>query len=190
MGRFLAAGGTVCLCPLTEGNLGDGIPRLGAAHAAGGRLAIGTDSNNRLAMLEEMRWLEYGQRLRGELRGALPDATGEVAPTLLAAATAGGADALGVPAGRIAAGLLGGFRRRSTSRSPALAEVPAERLLAALVFGAGNEAIAGTYVGGRWRATEVELALGAMRPPSSRAQRGTLPAVLELVRARSLAALG
>jgi cytosine/adenosine deaminase-related metal-dependent hydrolase len=37
--------------------------------------------------------------------------------------------------------------------APVLAEVPAERLLAALVFGAGNEAIAGTYVGGRWRAS-------------------------------------
>ena len=71
MARFLGAGGRVCLCPLTEGNLGDGIPQLVAAHAAGGRLAIGTDSNNRLAMLEEMRWLEYGQRLRGEMRGAL-----------------------------------------------------------------------------------------------------------------------
>jgi cytosine/adenosine deaminase-related metal-dependent hydrolase len=37
--------------------------------------------------------------------------------------------------------------------APALAEVPRERLLEAVVFGAGNEVIAGTYVGGRWRAT-------------------------------------
>ena len=58
MTRFLDAGGNVCLCPLTEGNLGDGIPQLDRAHAAGGRLAIGTDSNNRLAMLEEMRWMD------------------------------------------------------------------------------------------------------------------------------------
>ena len=152
MERFLAAGGTVCLCPLTEGNLGDGIPRLSQPDAVGGRLAIGTDSNNRLAMLEEMRWLEYGQRLRGELRGALPDARGDVAPTLLAAATAGGADALGVPAGRIAAGRWADFVAIDLA-TPALAEIPAERLLAALVFGAGNDAIAGTYVGGRWRAS-------------------------------------
>jgi formimidoylglutamate deiminase len=104
MARFLNAGGIACLCPLTEGNLGDGIPRLDRAHAAGDRLAIGTDSNNRLAMLEELRWLEYGQRLRGELRGALPDLAGHVAPTLLAAATTNGARALAVPAGRIAPG--------------------------------------------------------------------------------------
>ena len=51
------------------------------AHAAGGRLAIGTDSNNRLAMLEEMRWMEYGQRLRGELAGRSAGcAGGDVAP--------------------------------------------------------------------------------------------------------------
>jgi formimidoylglutamate deiminase len=152
MARFLGAGGMVCLCPLTEGNLGDGLPRLNRAHTAGGRLAIGTDSNNRLAMVEEMRWLEYGQRLRGELRGALPDAAGEVAPTLLTAATAGGARALGLPAGRIAPGCWADFVAVDLG-APVLAEVPRGRLLAALVFGAGNEAIAGTYVGGRWRPT-------------------------------------
>jgi formimidoylglutamate deiminase len=152
MARFLAAGGVACLCPLTEGNLGDGIPRLDRAHAAADRLAIGTDSNNRLAMLEELRWLEYGQRLQGELRGALPDAAGDVAPTLLAAATTGGARALAVPAGRIAAGCWADFVAVDLG-APALAELPPERLLAALVFGAGNEAIAGTYVGGKWRAS-------------------------------------
>jgi formimidoylglutamate deiminase len=151
MARFLAAGGTVCLCPLTEGNLGDGIPALGRAHA-GGRLAIGSDSNNRLAMLEEMRWLEYGQRLRGELRGALPDAAGDVAPSLLAAATTGGARALSLPVGRVAPGCWADLVAVDL-RAPTLAEVPPARLLEALVFGAGNEVIAGTYVGGQWRAT-------------------------------------
>ena len=152
MERFLAAGGIVCLCPLTEGNLGDGIPQLAPAHAAGGRLALGTDSNNRLAVLEDMRWLEYGQRLRNELRGALPDAAGRVAPTLLDAATSGGARALGLPTGRIAAGSWADLVAVKLDAS-SLAEVSPEYLLEALVFGTGNEVIAGTYVGGRWRAT-------------------------------------
>jgi formimidoylglutamate deiminase len=152
MTRFLEAGGIACLCPLTEGNLGDGIPRLERPHAARGRLAIGTDSNNRLAMLEELRWLEYVQRLRGELRGALPDTAGAVAPTLLAAATTGGAAALAVPAGRIAPGCWADFVAVDLA-APALAGLSPERLLPALVFGAGNEAIAGTFVGGRWRAS-------------------------------------
>jgi formimidoylglutamate deiminase len=152
MARFLAGGGVACLCPLTEGNLGDGIPRLDRTHATGGRLAIGTDSNSRLAMLEELRWLEYGQRLQGELRGALPDPAGDVAPTLLAAATTGGARALDLPAGRIAAGCWADFVAVDLG-APALADLPRERLPAALVFGAGNGAIAGTYVGGKWRAS-------------------------------------
>jgi formimidoylglutamate deiminase len=150
LARFVAGGGIVCLCPLTEGNLGDGIPRLARAHAARGRLALGTDSNARLAMLEEMRWLEYGQRLRDEIRGALPDPAGNIAPTLLDAATAGGALALGVPAGRIAPGCWADLVAVDLG-APALADVPRERLLEALVFGAGNEVITGTYVGGRWR---------------------------------------
>jgi formimidoylglutamate deiminase len=150
MERFLAAGGMVCLCPLTEGNLGDGIPSLAQAHGAGHRLALGTDSNNRLAMLEEMRWLEYGQRLAGELRGGLPDPRGGVAPALLAAATSGGADALGIPAGRLAPGLWADAVAIDLT-APALADVPRKELLPALVFGAGNEVVAGTFVGGRWR---------------------------------------
>jgi len=150
--RFLAGGGRVCLCPLVVGNLGDGIPRLEQVHLAGGRLALGTDSNNRLSTLEDMRWLEYGQRLRGELRGALRDGSGALAPVLLHAATAGGAGALGVPAGRIAAGAWGDFVAVDLN-APALAEVARERLLEAIVFGAGNEVVAGTYVGGRWRAS-------------------------------------
>jgi formimidoylglutamate deiminase len=152
MRRFLGAGGMACLCPLTEANLGDGIPRLALPHAARGRLALGTDSNNRLSLLEEMRWLEYGQRLRGEMRGALADETGHVATTVLAAATTGGARALALEAGRIVPGAWADFVAIDLT-APALAEIRPDRLLEALVFGAGNEVIAGTFVGGRWRAT-------------------------------------
>jgi formimidoylglutamate deiminase len=152
MERFLGAGGTVCLCPLTEGNLGDGSPRLAHANAAGRRLAIGTDSNNRLDLIEDMRWMEYGQRLRQEIRGALPDGNGHVAPVLLDAATRGGAQALGLDTGRIAAGCWADFLAVDL-RAPALNGVGPEFLSEAIVFGAGNEVIAGTYVGGRWRPT-------------------------------------
>ncbi|HEY8257397.1 MAG TPA: formimidoylglutamate deiminase [Gemmatimonadales bacterium] len=152
MDRFLAAGGRVCLCPLTEGNLGDGIPRLPQTDLARTRLCLGTDSNARLSVLEDMRWLEYGQRLRGEMRGALADGNGRVATTLLAAATEGGARALGLDTGRIAPGSWGDLVAiRLDSQS--LAGIPVARLPEGLVFGAGNDVIAGTYVGGRWRAS-------------------------------------
>jgi formimidoylglutamate deiminase len=150
MARFLDAGGRTCACPLTEGNLGDGIPRLDQVHTLGNRLCLGTDSNLRLSALEEMRWLEYGQRLRGELRGALATADGNVGPTLLAATTTGGAAALGLEAGRIAPGCWADLVALDLD-APVLADIPAGRLLDAAVFGAGNEIIAGTFVGGRWR---------------------------------------
>lgn len=152
MAAFLETGGSVCVCPLTEANLGDGIPALGAAHDLPGRLSLGTDSNARISMIEEMRWLEYGQRLRGELRGALADDRGDVAATLLHAATAGGAVALKVEAGRMSPGAWADFVALDLS-APALAQVPPDRLLDAVIFGSGNEAVAGTFVGGRWRAT-------------------------------------
>jgi len=153
MAAFLARGGRVCVCPLTEANLGDGIPDLSAPHSVGGRLSLGTDSNARISAIEEMRWLEYGQRLRGELRGALADPRGEVAPTTLAAATSGGAAALGVGAGRIAPGEWADLAAVDLSVA-SLSGVPAAGLLDAIVFGSGNGAIAGTFVGGKWRPTD------------------------------------
>ena len=145
MERFLAAGGTVCICPLTEGNLGDGIPRLPR-----GPVCLGTDSNARISMLEEMRWLEYVQRLATEGRGVLRDGSGGVATVLLEAATAAGARALGLDAGRIEAGCWADFVAIDLN-TPSLAGWEPDTLLDALVFGASDEAIAATCVGGEWK---------------------------------------
>jgi formimidoylglutamate deiminase len=149
MARFLAAGGTVCVCPLTEANLGDGLPVLDLVQAAGG-LSLGTDSNARIGFLEEMRWLEYGQRLRLGRRGVLADPAGNVARTLLRAATVGGAAALGVEVGRIEAGRWADLVAIDLE-TPALAGLDGEHLLEGLVFGAAEPAVWGTAVGGAWR---------------------------------------
>lgn len=153
LARFVAAGGTVCVCPLTEANLGDGLPDLaGAAEVPEIReaLCLGSDSNARISMLEEMRWLEYGQRLKAESRGVLCDEDGEVARVLWRAATAGGARALGLPAGTIAPGHWADFVAVDLG-APALAGREPGTLLASLVFGAGEEVIAATSVGGEWQ---------------------------------------
>jgi formimidoylglutamate deiminase len=148
--RWVAAGGHVCVCPLTEANLGDGIPPLAATQATHGRLCLGTDSNARLSMLEEMRWLEYGQRLAGERRGVIAETVGgRVAPALLAAATVQGARSLGVDAGEIAAGAWADFATVDLGH-PSLAGTDPDTLPEALVFGAADGAIAATCVGGRW----------------------------------------
>ncbi len=149
MASFLGAGGTVCVCPLTEANLGDGLPALELPHAAGA-LSLGTDSNARISFLEEMRWLEYGQRLRLKRRGVLADQEGSAARTLLAVATTGGAAALGVESGRIEAGRWADLVALDLD-APELAGLDGEHLLDGLVFGAGGSAVWGTAVGGVWR---------------------------------------
>jgi formimidoylglutamate deiminase len=150
LARFLQAGGRVCVNPLTEGNLGDGLPVLQPVAELAGRLCLGTDSNARISLLEEMRWLEYGQRLRTERRGALRGGEGAVAPALLDAATQGGARALGLEAGRIETGTWADFALVDLGH-PSLAECDAEHLAEAIVCGAENGVVRGTYVGGRWR---------------------------------------
>lgn len=104
--RRLAASGAVAgLCPTTEANLGDGLFPLKAHLDAGGVLGIGSDSHISVSPVEELRWLEYGQRLvtrhRNVAAGAATPSTGE---TLFARALAGGAQASGVELGRLDAG--------------------------------------------------------------------------------------
>jgi formimidoylglutamate deiminase len=150
MERFLDAGGAACICPLTEANLGDGLPNLEPPARRGDRLSLGTDSNARISLCEEMRWLEYGQRLRAESRGMLRDAAGDVAPTLLRAATLGGARALGLPCGDLAPGCWADLVAIDLAH-PALAGWEPATLLPTLLFGAGDDAIAATAVGGDWK---------------------------------------
>ena len=148
--EFLQAGGTVCVNPLTEGNLGDGLPLLEPVPDLLERLCLGSDSNARISPLEEMRWLEYGQRLRKERRGVLRNEEGEVASVVLGAATAGGARALGIPAGRIAAGDCADLVVIDLEH-PSIQGCEGEILAEALVTGADNGVVRGTYVGGSWR---------------------------------------
>lgn len=146
LGRFVTTGASVCICPLTEANLGDGLPNLPESVAF--RLCLGTDSNARISMLEEMRWLEYGQRLRSGARGALRDEEGRVAPVLLEAATVNGARALRLETGSLDPGLWADLVLVDLTH-PSLAGSDAETLLEALIFGADDGVIAGTCVGGR-----------------------------------------
>lgn len=147
--RFVQLGGRVCVCPLTEANLGDGIPPLAAVPESHRRLCLGTDSNARISMLEEMRGLEYGQRLKNESRGILVDEQGSVAPVLLAAATAGGGAALGLVAGRLVPGAWADLVAVDLG-SPLLAPARSQGLLEGLLLGGSEQAIAASCVGGVW----------------------------------------
>ena len=62
-GALAQSGAVAGLCPTTEANLGDGLFNLAAFLEAGGRFGIGSDSHVSVSPIEELRWLEYGQRL-------------------------------------------------------------------------------------------------------------------------------
>lgn len=94
--RIAASGATVALCPTTEANLGDGLFPLRAYLDAGGRWGIGSDSHISISPVEELRWLEYGQRLATRRRNiAVARGGNSVGETLLRGALAGGEHATG-----------------------------------------------------------------------------------------------
>ncbi|MBE1527251.1 formiminoglutamate deiminase [Sphingopyxis sp. OAS728] len=98
--RLAASGAVAGLCPITEGNLGDGIFPAVDYLAAGGRFGVGTDSNILVDAAQELRVLEYSQRLAQRARALLASEEAPfVGANLFAHAVQGGAQALGVPAG-------------------------------------------------------------------------------------------
>ena len=110
MRRLARSGAVAGLCPTTEANLGDGLFPLKAYLDEGGVLGIGSDSHISVSPVEELRWLEYGQRLvtrhRNVSASAATPSTGE---TLYARALAGGAQAAGGGIGGFAPGLRADF---------------------------------------------------------------------------------
>lgn len=103
--KGLAATGAVAgLCPITESSLGDGIFDGVRWLDHQGRIGIGSDSNIRIACAEELRTLDYSQRLRDHTRAALATADKSTGRRLYDACASGGAQALGRDAGTIEPG--------------------------------------------------------------------------------------
>ena len=103
----LARSGAVAgLCPITEANLGDGIFDGVRFAAAGGHWGVGSDSNVRISLAEELRLFEYSQRLRDRGRALLAEAERSTGRVLWEGAVAGGAMAAGRTSGRIAEGAV------------------------------------------------------------------------------------
>jgi formimidoylglutamate deiminase len=141
-------GCTVCVCPTTEGDLGDGIAPYAELLAAQIPLAIGSDSNTRLDPIEELRWAEYSARMRYQRRRVL--VAGELASPgslLLEYGTRHGARSLGLETGAIVAGMLADFVAVDLNH-PSLAGWNVEDFLDVLFFGVSADAIIGTWVQG------------------------------------------
>jgi formimidoylglutamate deiminase len=145
-----ATGAAVCVSISTEANLGDGFFAAPAFLKARGRLCIGSDSQSTVNPAEELRWLEYQQRLRRRRRAVLATAKlPNVGTRLWREAASTGAQALGQPAGAIAAGRRADWLVLDPSH-PSLAGAPLEAALDHMLFAAADAAICDVMVAGRW----------------------------------------
>jgi formimidoylglutamate deiminase len=147
----LAASGAVAgLCPTTEANLGDGLFPLPAFLHAGGRFGIGTDSNVATSPVEELRWLEYGQRLTARARNLAETKIGaSTGAQLYRTALAGGAQALGRPIGALAPGMRADIVVLDADH-PALAGRTGDVLLDSWIFSGNATPVRDVMVGGHW----------------------------------------
>jgi len=144
------SGAVVGLCPSTEADLGDGLFRLPDFRAAGGRWGIGSDSHVSRDPAEELRLLEYAQRLsRRERNVTVSTARPSVGATLWEAATQGGAQAVGRRAGAIAPGCRADLVVLDDTHVDLIGRRD-DAILDALVFSGGRGLVRDVMVGGRW----------------------------------------
>ena len=136
------SGATVAICPTTEANLGDGLFRLRDHLDAGGAWGIGSDSHISVSPVEELRWLEYGQRLATRHRNIAADAASpSVGATLLAGAMASAENATGFAAGDDALLLDGG--------APILAGARADDVVDRWIFSGNRNLVREVRVAGQ-----------------------------------------
>ncbi len=147
--RALAQSGAVAgLCPITEANLGDGIFNGAVYTDAGGAFGVGSDSNVRISLPEELRTLEYSQRLRDKARTVLVRGEGSVGQALYTGAARGGAQALGRAAGNIAVGHLADLVAIDRSHTT-LCSLRDDQLLDGLCFAAPDGTVSDLWSAGR-----------------------------------------
>jgi len=149
--RMLAeAGATVCSCPTTERNLGDGFVRADEMLPAGIRIALGSDSQAQIDPLEDARELEYHLRLLQQKRAVLDQMEGRtLAASLFDCATVHGARSLAVPAGELTAGAMADFFTVDL-KDLSIAGNSVDDLLPIVVFSLSRSAIRDVVVHGRW----------------------------------------
>jgi formiminoglutamate deiminase len=144
--RLARSGAVAGFCPVTEANLGDGISPAAPYLAAGGTLGIGTDSNVSISVSDELRLLEYGQRLRDRARNVLSARSAHsTGRTLYAHAQRGGARALADSAGIVEGAAADFF----SLRPQALSLRDDDVLLDSFIFAGGADRIDGVWRAGR-----------------------------------------
>lgn len=141
-------GAVAGLCPITEANLGDGVFNGPTYLEHDGAFGVGSDSNVRVSLTEELRTLEYSQRLRDMARNVMVKSEGSVGRTLYTGAASGGAQALGRAAGAIEVGKLADLVAIDSTHS-ALCALGEGQLLDGLCFAAADTVVTDTWSAGR-----------------------------------------
>lgn len=145
-----ASAAAVCVSISTEANLGDGFFDTAGFVKAQGRLCVGSDSQCTVSPAEELRWLEYQQRLRRRRRAVLASSTERhVGTRLWRDAALHGAQAIGQPAGAIEVGRRADWLVLDVDHPSMLGSAP-ETALDHLLFAGGEAAIRDVMVAGRW----------------------------------------
>ncbi len=147
--RALASSGAVAgLCPITESSLGDGIFDGVSWLGHGGAMAIGSDSNIRISLCEELRQLDYSQRLRDGTRAALATSQHSTARRLFSAMLQGGAQAAARQTGRIETGYWADLMTLNT-QSHHLWTLTGDKALDAWVFAGDDRLVKDVWSAGR-----------------------------------------
>jgi formimidoylglutamate deiminase len=145
---------TVCACPTSERNLGDGAVPAEKLLQAKTRISLGTDSQIQIDLLEDARLLEYHLRMEKLQRVMLAPADSKLeqkealATCLFWAATQSGAESLGMRAGDLVVDANADFVALDLS-DPSIAGAGSETLLANVLFSAERSAVRDVFVGGR-----------------------------------------
>ncbi len=136
------AGATICACPTTERNLGDGTVPADRYLEAGARVSLGSDSNVQINLLEDARELEYHLRMLKLERAVL------TTKSLFACATEAGGASLGAPGGSLEVGRAADFFTVALD-DPSIVGANPDWLLSNIVFSAERSAVRDVAVGGK-----------------------------------------
>ena len=169
-----AAGSGVVVCPSTEANLGDGLTDLSAWLAAGVPLALGSDSQVCRSWREELRWLDYGQRLslrQRNVAAAPKQGMPSTAARLWTTALDGGRRSAGLPSWGLQVGARADLLVVDQDDA-SLAGIPPDQILDALVFSSPGRPWRDVMVAGEWR-------IQAHQQPGSQAAQANFVRVMQ-----------